>query len=225
MAASPHDELLAEQIAYYRARAPEYDGAYQHLERAYATVDLVLDLLEPAGSVLELACGTGMWTRALAQRCAAVTALDAAPEALDIARRRCPPSVHFETADVFGWAPRHQYDTVFTGHFLSHVPDSRLAQLSASVSSALRPGGRFLVVDEGSETDREERRIDDDPEVAVRTIADGREFRMVKVFLEPGAFAVRMAQLGWTVALTDSSGLPSAGLEFTDRWLVATLTR
>lgn len=55
------DALLAEQMAYYRAGAAEYDrpyAEYEDLQRLLA----VVDDLPIAGDVLELACGTGQWT-------------------------------------------------------------------------------------------------------------------------------------------------------------------
>jgi demethylmenaquinone methyltransferase/2-methoxy-6-polyprenyl-1,4-benzoquinol methylase len=75
--------LVAEQIAYYRAHAPDYDVAYlgQHW-------DVSIEELPVTGDVLELACGTGHWTPLLAARARSVTALDAAPEVLALARRR-----------------------------------------------------------------------------------------------------------------------------------------
>jgi hypothetical protein len=59
-------DLLREQIAFYRARAPEYgrSGAYQHQLEA---VKLVLRTMGPFEDVLELACGPGWWTNELVQ--------------------------------------------------------------------------------------------------------------------------------------------------------------
>jgi len=48
------DALLAEQLAYYRGRAPEHDVAYRGKQW-----DRCLDELPVSGDVLELACGTG----------------------------------------------------------------------------------------------------------------------------------------------------------------------
>ena len=42
----------------------------------------------PAGEVLELACGTGLWTVELARHAASITAVDASPEVLEINRSR-----------------------------------------------------------------------------------------------------------------------------------------
>jgi hypothetical protein len=49
--------LVAEQVAYYRAHAPDYDDAY--LGKDW---DRCVEELPIAGDVLELACGTGHWT-------------------------------------------------------------------------------------------------------------------------------------------------------------------
>ena len=59
----PHDQLdalVAEQTAYYRARAGEYDktSAYDAVSRAALVA--ALEAFAPYGRVLELACGTGL---------------------------------------------------------------------------------------------------------------------------------------------------------------------
>src|SRR5690348_1834729 len=115
------DELLREQIAYYRARAGEYDewflrtGRYdrgtEQNRRWFAEVAEVaaaLDAFRPAGRVLELAAGPGLWTGRLTPHADHITALDASAETLAINRTRLTRSgvvpgaaVVYEQADIF----------------------------------------------------------------------------------------------------------------------------
>src|SRR5437588_5303628 len=93
--------LPDEQIAYYRARAREYDswwrreGRYDRGPEANARwfeevheVETALERFRPMGDVLELACGTGLWTRHLVRYAAHLTAVDAAEEVLAMNRAR-----------------------------------------------------------------------------------------------------------------------------------------
>ena len=77
--------------------------------------------------VLELACGTGSWTAQLLRHAAHVTAVDASPEMLALARARVGDDerVAFVEADLFAWRPVRRYDVVCFGFWLSHVPDER----------------------------------------------------------------------------------------------------
>lgn len=97
------DEVLADQVDYYRRRAGEYDAtAYGDVGAARARISRLVAELHPTGTVLEIACGTGLWTEALAELADTVTAIDVAREAVDIARRRVTSAnVTFEIADVF----------------------------------------------------------------------------------------------------------------------------
>ena len=114
------DDLLREQIAYYRARATEYDewfvrqGRYdrgpEHREAWLGEVAVVEAALEQAlpsgGVVLELACGTGWWTSRLAARHQRVMAVDASPEVIAINRDRVKSDhVDYVVADLFEWVP------------------------------------------------------------------------------------------------------------------------
>jgi trans-aconitate methyltransferase len=97
--------------------------------------------------VLELACGTGHWTPLLAARARSVTAVDAAPEMLAVARQRARGlPVQFIQADVFGWQPPRRYDTVFFACWLTHVPPARFAAFWSMVGMALAPGGQGLLL-------------------------------------------------------------------------------
>ncbi len=70
--------------------------------------------------MLELACGTGLWTVELARHADSVTAVDASPEVLGINRARIQETGHetpvrYVEADLFDWRPDAAYDAVFFG--------------------------------------------------------------------------------------------------------------
>jgi SAM-dependent methyltransferase len=86
-----HDELdalLAEQTAYYRARASEYDQTSAFDADSRAQLLASLEAFAPRGRVLELACGTGEWTVELVRHASPLTAVDASPEMLVLNRER-----------------------------------------------------------------------------------------------------------------------------------------
>ncbi|MEP7019770.1 MAG: class I SAM-dependent methyltransferase [Pseudonocardiales bacterium] len=209
------EDVLAEQISYYRHRAAEYDvTSYRDLAFARQRIDQVLTDLAPTGRILELACGTGMWTQALARWTDDLTALDSAPEAIAIARTRCPDSVRFVETDLFQWRADGRYDTVFVGFFLSHVPSLRLDGLFGEIGRALAPGGRVFIVDEHVGVERPELRVAGQPDVATRTLADGSTHRLIKVFLDPEQLTARLATLGW-----------QASFEIDEDWVIGELCR
>jgi 2-polyprenyl-3-methyl-5-hydroxy-6-metoxy-1,4-benzoquinol methylase len=193
------DELLAEQARYYRQRAAEYDAtAYPDSEAARARIGRLVAAMRPAGEVLEIACGTGMWTGALAAPASSVTAMDAAPEMVQIARARVSAArVKFVVADVFSWAPPGRFDTVFFAFWLSHVPSARLDGFLTTATDAVAPEGRLLFVDEHADPRHEE--WTDNPEIAIREMTDGSRHEIVKVFVEPEQLAARLDRLGWLV--------------------------
>jgi len=214
------DVLIAEQIAYYRARAREYDNTLRQLERYVSLgghvagrsgdgegseVVTLLEALEgmrPLDTVLELACGTGWWTQWLAENAQQVTAVDAAEEMLALNRERVKRSnVQYIQADVFSWKPDRQFDLVFFAFWLSHVPQGRFAAFWQLVGESLKANGRVFFIDElGTEETRGmERRVDDD--AVVRELEDGRRFRAVKVFYQPSALEAKLSTLGWNVAV------------------------
>jgi SAM-dependent methyltransferase len=151
-------DALAEQIEYYRQRADEYDewwfrqGRYamEPAEQArwfadQVEVERALNSFQPDGDVLELACGTGLWTRHLIRYANRVTAVDAAPEMISRNRTRVDDRapVQYVTADLFRWRPpARSYDVCFFGYWLSHVPADRLTGFWEVVATAVRPAGR-----------------------------------------------------------------------------------
>src|SRR5262245_16392636 len=124
------EDVLADQVEYYRRRAGEYDvTAYGDIAAARGRIARLVARMRPTGRVLEIACGTGLWTEALAGPADSVTAIDAAPEVVEIARDRVrSASVSFQVADVFSWSPNARFDVIFFSAWLSHVPRGRFEQ-------------------------------------------------------------------------------------------------
>jgi demethylmenaquinone methyltransferase/2-methoxy-6-polyprenyl-1,4-benzoquinol methylase len=199
--------LLAEQIAYYRAGAAEYDRPYAEREELRRLLTMA-DGLPVSGDVLELACGTGQWTPLLAARARSVTAVDIGTEVLSIARARTTsPNVRFVQADVLEWRPSRRYDTVFFAFWLSHVPPTRLPAFWSTVAGMLAPGGRAVFVDDGPAAAADEEGVTDGPVPTVlRRLDDGSRYRVVKVFHDARTLTDDLGALGWTARIQAVDG-------------------
>lgn len=197
------EEQLAEQLHYYRRRAAEYDvTSFGVRTGERITVPIVAERLDVPGDVLELACGTGMWTAELARHASSLTALDGAPEMLELARKRVADSdVTFVLADLFEWEPDREYDVVFSAFFISHIPPERFADFWSLVARALRPGGRAVMIDELPARAHLEQVHDG--HLATRTLSDGSRHQIIKIFYEPEQLVARLDDLGWTAMVTE----------------------
>jgi demethylmenaquinone methyltransferase/2-methoxy-6-polyprenyl-1,4-benzoquinol methylase len=156
----------------------------------------------PRGDVLELAVGTGIWTKHLAASAERCTVLDSSEKTLETLKPRLAlfgSRVQYIHADIFRWVPRTRYDVVFFGYWLSHVPPKFFDRFWDLVRSALKENGRVFFVDSltvnsplvhyGS--------VDPATSVQVRKMQDGRELRVYKVFYEPDRLRSSLQDLGW----------------------------
>jgi len=219
------DDLLRGQIDYYRARAGEYDewwfrhGRYDrgdefnaqwHVETAAAETafDRWLGAVRPR-RVLELACGTGLFTRRIAGHVEHLTAVDASSEVIALNRARVQaPKVDYIVADLFRWKPRQRYDAVVFTFWLSHVPELCFDAFWRLVDDALEPGGSVYLVDsayDATSTARDHALPRREAGVVSRKLNDGREFRIVKVFWKPAELAARLATLGWRATIAQTT--------------------
>ncbi len=197
--------LLAEQVAYYRARAPEYlDGALNL--PGDARLQAALDAFAPAGDVLELACAPGTWTQQLLKHATTVTAVDAAPEMLAVARDRVPDRrVQFLLADLFTWRPDRRFDVVFFGFWLSHAPLARFAAFWDRVHDRVAPDGRVFFADDAYRTSDE--LLEGAPSSTIRRrLSDGTPYRAVKVPHTTLELEARLAGLGWNISVSPTAG-------------------
>ena len=203
-------ELLDEQIAYYRARAAEYDATSTPPDDPFAadgerTRD-ALRAFAPRGRVLEIAAGTGQWTGLMADFADELVVTDASPEMLELNRTKVGDrGATYRVVDAFALEATHAHDVVFFGFFLSHVPRGRFDAFWAVVDGLLAPGGRIFFVDESDHGIWEEDWIDAAAGIVRRPLLDGSMHRAVKVLWRPTQLRDRLAALGWRF------GVESAG--------------
>ena len=177
--------------SYYAARAGEYDAVYEKPERQadLRGIEQWLPATLRGRRILELACGTGYWTRFLAPVASSIVAIDSAEETLRIARRRvASPSVSFALGDAYA-PPRHDgpFDAAFAGFWFSHVPRRRLSAFLAGLHAVLAPGATVVFLDNrfvpGSSTAVSEPDAQGDT-YQTRTLQDGSTHRVLKNFPE-----------------------------------------
>jgi demethylmenaquinone methyltransferase/2-methoxy-6-polyprenyl-1,4-benzoquinol methylase len=212
-----YEQTLADQRAYYDARAPEYDewwqrqGRYHYDDEANARwfaeigeVKAAFDAAGLGGDIVELAPGTGNWTEPLARIAEHVTALDASPAMMEINRKRLTVAgladrVTFREVDLFAWQPDRAYDAAFMGFFLSHVPDERIDDFLRTVVSAVRPGGVIFFVDSRPEptssTPDQPLPAPENP-IMTRRLNDGQSFQIVKIYRSAAAMKAAFARQG-----------------------------
>jgi ubiquinone/menaquinone biosynthesis C-methylase UbiE len=174
---------------YYAARAPEYDAVYLKPERQadLRAIEAWLPARFERARVLEVACGTGYWTRFIAPVAESVLAVDAAPETLRIAEARVvDANVRFQVGDAYALPTGEpKCDAAFAGFWFSHVPRARAREFLAGLDAALAPGARVVLLDnrfvEGSSSPVSERDGDGDTFQA-RRLRDGTAHRVLKNF-------------------------------------------
>ncbi len=211
----------AEMIAYYEARAGEYDDWYLRRGR-YARGPIHdaawdaeldgagtwLDGLPIRGEIVELAGGTGWWSPLLASK-GDLSIYDAAEAPLERARERLVAHrlrAHLHVRNA--WAePDRQVDALFFGFWLSHVPRDRTDSFLALARRWLKPDGILAFID--SLPDPQSGAADHDPpdaDLAVRRLEDGREYTIVKVFREPAELEDALQKAGFRDVRVTTTG-------------------
>ena len=143
-----------EAIAYHDHLAAGWDRRYLKggfKRRADLFEYKVLPLLEAGGDWLDVGCGTGFFSRILAERGAAVTGVDGSAEMIAAARSSTRDFAkgryilpHFEVQTVEDLAGRSErFDGVICLNVIEYLrsPESGFADLAA----LLRPGGTLVV--------------------------------------------------------------------------------
>ena len=217
------DNILQQQIEYYRARANEYDqwfyriGRYdrgiENNQRWFNEVAVIKNTLHQIGvvdDILELACGTGIWTQELLSIGKKITAIDASEEVIAINRSKLfSLSVEYHLIDLFAWQPDTEYDLVFFAFWLSHVPPKLLDSFLTKVYQSVRVGGQVFIIDSSFETTSTANNhiLEDDGNIyKTRKLNNGQEFQIFKIFYQPDELKDKLKKAGFQaeVKVTDN---------------------
>lgn len=181
---------------YYRQRAPEYEQIYyrDNPPRRKEIDDEAAFLRAFAGDqeVIELACGTGYWTKVVAQTARSVVATDLSPEMIAQAQLK---EYDKEPLFVVGNlehppVPAGSFDLLVLGFWLSHQPKETYPLFFDTISQPLRPGGAIWMIDnnppaEGSTVDSV--RVDEHGNnYKQRRLNNGESYIILKNYFERG---------------------------------------
>lgn len=185
--------------AYYGRRAEEYDQIYQRPERQPALRELERRVRTALRGkrILEVACGTGYWTRLLAPAAREVIATDINEEMLQIARNRCQPcpGAVFRLMDAYALEENlGSFDAAFLGFWWSHIPKQDIRRFLDNLHARLDTQARVIILDNryvaGNSTPMC-RTDTDGNSYQLRKLMDGSSYEVLKNF--PNAGEIRAA--------------------------------
>ncbi|MDO8648689.1 MAG: methyltransferase domain-containing protein [Candidatus Peregrinibacteria bacterium] len=132
---------------YYNKRASEYEAVYHRddpvRQRELAHMAATLEKAMYGKRVLEIACGTGYWTEKAAMTAEHIIGVDAASEALEIARSKNLSSgkVDFHLGDAYKLdAIENGFNAGLAMFWFSHVPRARIGEFLRGFHTALEKG-------------------------------------------------------------------------------------
>ena len=101
-------------------------------------------------NILEIATGTGYWTRELAPVVKSILATDINTEVLDLAKEKCQgfSSVQFQIADIYSLDNvEGSFDAGLAGYIWSHVLKENLDSFLDTFHSKLDKGAKVVFID------------------------------------------------------------------------------
>jgi demethylmenaquinone methyltransferase/2-methoxy-6-polyprenyl-1,4-benzoquinol methylase len=161
----------------------EYGGLSPEVERVLAAYAAYFGDKLAHRNVLEVACGTGFWTRKLALQARSVVATDAAPEMLAIAgaRQYELSNVELVLDDAYSLSKVGAgFDGGFHFQWISHVPRARLHEFFTRFHGRLSAEAVVVFGDnkeQGTQPDSDGNLYQD------RSLPDGSRHRVIKNWL------------------------------------------
>ncbi len=144
--------------ANYDTIAQQYKKSKELPFRLYIEAYTFFNLLGDLGgkSLLDLACGEGFYTRQLKQKGAArVVGVDNSEKMIELARQQeasQPQEIEYIVGDVLELGEIGSFSLVVATYLLNYAQTKeQLLKMCQSIFANLKPGGRFVTVNDNSE--------------------------------------------------------------------------
>ena len=131
-----------------------YDRRMRQMRDIAGENRMILDLLKlpPDGGVMEIGTGTGAFIRMAAKQCGHAVGIDISPVMLKYAESQAKseglPNIEFHQAGFLSYEyPPETFDGIVSGLAFHHLPDTWKAVALRKIYSALKTGGRFILLD------------------------------------------------------------------------------
>jgi len=194
--------MITEQSAqYYAKSAANHDRVYDKPERQHDLAAMREQVAQALRGhvVLELACGTGYWTRVIATSAEAVLATDINPEMIALGKLRALPAdkVQFRVADAFALPDDiGSFTAVFIGFWWSHVKREQQERFLAQLRSKLGRDLLIVLLDDAYVEGSSETVARTDMEgntYQIRTAPDGQRYEIPKTYPSDSALRKKLA--------------------------------
>ncbi len=178
------EEAVAE---YYKLQATEYHHKYygndtESDECVKAEVELLQSTLKGL-DVLEIACGTGFWTKIVAETAKSIVATDTNPSMIAEAKKRLShlSNVSFAVADAYSLQNVSEgFTGAFAVLFWCHIPRERIREFLTILHRKLAPGAPVVFICQLEDSDAESHIRDEYGNTLAQRRICGRNFTLVK---------------------------------------------
>ena len=195
-------ELITEQSAqFYAKNASNHDRIYDRPERQQDLAAMRLHVADAlrGHSVLELACGTGYWTRILAESADQVVATDINPDMIALGKLRALPAdkVTFRVADAWDLpSDLGDFTAVFIGFWWSHVKREEQERFLAKLKTVVGQDILIVLLDDAYVEGSSETVARTDLEgntYQIRVANDGERYEIPKTYPSDSALRKKLA--------------------------------
>lgn len=184
--------------AYYCDRAP-YMAKSLEIAPSGQVVDIIAGLTALARdkTVLEIACGTGYFTRFVGPVSRRTVATDVSEEMLSVARSLRIPRTRIVNDDAYRLehVGGERFDFGFAMHWASHIPRARWAEFFTTFHARLQPGATVMLVDDirrPNDADPWYSKLATRDTYEIRHLPNGGDYEIVKTFFSAEDLRARL---------------------------------